>query len=144
MTEARVWTFFYGSFMNLEVLKKLSIVPAAFEVATLSGFDIFIRPLANLAPSADHCVYGVAATTTHAELARLYDYACNTLGGTYLPQAVLVHLRNDGKWLPAMSYVASELNARPAANDYVDLIVESAKHYAFPKWYIDRLESFRP
>ena len=143
MTEAKIWTFFYGSFMNPDVLKKLSIVPDEFEVATLSGFDISIRPLANLAPSPDHCVYGVAATTTHAELARLYDYACDTLGGTYLPQAVLVQLRN-GKWLPAMSYVASELKARPAANDYVDLIVHSAKHYAFPKWYIDRLESFRP
>ena len=108
MTEAMVWTFFYGSFMNLDVLKKLSIVPDEFEVATLSGFDIFIRPLANLAPSPNHCVYGVAATTTHAELARLYDYASDTLGGTYLPQAVLVQMRN-GKWLPAMCYRLAEL-----------------------------------
>ena len=143
MTEARIWTFFYGSFMNLEVLKKLSIVPAAVEVATLSGFDIFIRPLANLTRSSDRSVYGAVANTTHAELVRLYGYASDKLGGTYLPQAVLVLMRN-GTWLPAMCYVASELSGRPATNDYVDLIVNAAKHYAFPRSYIDRLETFRP
>ncbi len=142
MGEARVWTFFYGSFMNPEVLKKQGIVPAALEAATLNGFDISIRPLANLTRSSGGCVYGAVAHITHAELVSLYGSSGDKLGVAYLPQAVLVHLRN-GTWLPAMCYVASELGEGPATNEYVDLIVDSARRYAFPESYIDHLESFR-
>src|SRR5262245_49544599 len=44
MPEPTVWTFFYGSFMNLDVLKQGGFVPERYEVARLSGFDIRIRP----------------------------------------------------------------------------------------------------
>lgn len=46
-----VWTFFYGSYMNLDVLKEVDLVPGRVEVARLNGFDILIRPLANLVRS---------------------------------------------------------------------------------------------
>jgi hypothetical protein len=42
----KVWTFFYGSYINLDVLKEVDLVPDQYEVATLSGFDIRIQPLA--------------------------------------------------------------------------------------------------
>ena len=48
MAEPNVWTFFYGSFINLDVLKQAGYVPERFEVARLNGFDIHIQPLANL------------------------------------------------------------------------------------------------
>ena len=143
MTEAKVWTFFYGSFINLNVVEKLGLVPDEHDVATLSGFDISIRPLANLVPSPSDHVVGTVMTATHTELERLYIYAGDTLGGTYLPRAVLVQTRK-GRWLPALCYVASELEPAPATNDYVDLIVQPAIDFGFPQWYIDRLESFRP
>jgi hypothetical protein len=47
----QVWTFFYGSFINLHVLKNAGFVPERHEVARLSGFDIRIQPLANQAPA---------------------------------------------------------------------------------------------
>ncbi len=56
MANPKVWTFFYRSFINLEVLKKVNLVPERYEVARLSGFDICIQPLANLARSEQHCV----------------------------------------------------------------------------------------
>ena len=143
MPPSSVWTFFYGSFINLDVLKKVDVVPGAVEVATLDGFDICIRPLANLVPSDEHRVYGIVATTTHGELARLYDYVGNTLGGTYLPQAVLTGV-GDCKCLPALCYIAPDLAEGPAAAKYVDLIVGAAKSYGFPRWYVDRIERFRP
>ena len=143
MPPASVWTFFYGSFIHLDVLKKVGVVPKEVEVATLDGFDIRIRPLANLVPSNEHRVYGVVATTTHAELSRLYDYATNTLGGTYLPQAVLTGI-GGGKCLPALCYIAGDLAEGPAAAEYVDLIIEAAKSHGFPGWYVDRLKRFRP
>ncbi|MGH7597900.1 MAG: gamma-glutamylcyclotransferase family protein, partial [bacterium] len=64
MAERKVQTFFYGSYMNLAVLKEMGIIPERWEVAKLSGYDIRIEPRANLVPSEQHCVFGVIATAT--------------------------------------------------------------------------------
>jgi hypothetical protein len=143
MAEPTLWTFFYGSFINLDVLKQLGLIPEQFEVARLPGFDIRIQPLANLVRSDRHCVYGIVATATHHELSRLYIYAQDKLGGIYLPEPVLVETL-DGKWRAALCYIAPQLEAKPAAHDYIDRIVGPARELGFPEWYVDRLESFRP
>ena len=143
MKQPKVWTFFYGSYMNLNVLKEADLIPEQHEVAKLNGFDIQIRPLANLIRSDQHCVYGIIATATHDELRRLYAHAEHVLGGIYLPEAVLVE-RRDGTWKPTLCYIAPAMEPQPAAREYVDRIVGPAKEYGFPAWYIERLESFRP
>lgn len=43
----KVWTFFYGSYINFEVLKDVDVVPENWEVARLAGFDIRIQPRSN-------------------------------------------------------------------------------------------------
>lgn len=143
MGEPKVWTFFYGSFINLDVLKTVDYVPDRYEVAKLSGFDIRISPLANLVCSDQHCVYGIVATATHDELRRLYDYARDGLGGTYLPEPVLAETR-DGNLRPALCYIAPAMEPRRPTNDYIDRIVGPARQYGFPDWYVARLEGFRP
>jgi hypothetical protein len=143
MKQPKVWTFFYGSYMNLNVLKEVELTPEHYEVAKLNGFDIQIRPLANVIRSEQHCVYGIITTATHEELRRLYAHAEQVLGGIYLPGAVLVE-RRDGSWRPALCYIAPSMPPQPAASDYVDRIVGPAKEYGFPAWYIERLENFRP
>ena len=143
MKQPKVWTFFYGSYMNLNVLKEVHLIPERYEVAKLNGFDVQIRPLANLIRSEQHCVYGIIATATHEELRRLYAHAEQVLGGIYLPEAVLVE-RRDGAWIPALCYIAPSMEPQPTTSEYVDRIVRPAKEYGFPAWYIERLESFRP
>jgi cation transport regulator ChaC len=142
MAETRVWVFFYGSYMNLEVLRQVQVVPAEWERARLSGFDIVIRPRANLVRSERAAVYGVLATATRDELARLYAHARDVLGEVYVPEAVLTETL-DGKWRAALCYIAPEMESRPADGAYLDRIVRPAKELGFPGWYIDRLESFR-
>lgn len=61
-SEPEVWVFFYGSYINLDVLREVSYAPRMFEVAQLLGFDICIRPRANLVRSNQHSVYGILAT----------------------------------------------------------------------------------
>jgi hypothetical protein len=143
MTEPEIWTFFYGSFINLDVLKELDYTPRKYEVARLPGFDITIRPLANLVRSEEHTAYGIVATGTHTNLSRLYDHAENILGGRYLPEAVLVQTMT-GHWIPALCYLAPQLSGEPATADYVDRISKPAKVHGFPSWYIERIESFEP
>ena len=105
--------------------------------------SIVIRPRANLVPSDRGCVYGIVAAATHDELARLYDHARDVLGEVYLPQAVLAEAM-DGAWRPALCYIAPSMEPRAAAADYVDRIGAAARALAFPQWYIEHLESFRP
>jgi hypothetical protein len=142
MSEPKVWVFFYGSFINLDVLRGAGLVPERVEVARLSGFDIVIRPLANLIRSEQVSVYGILVTATHAELGRLYDYARDQLGGLYLPEAVLVE--TSGGWRAALCYLAPQLEPRTPANDYLDRIGVAARQHGFPAWYLARLEAFRP
>lgn len=143
MADPHVWTFFYGSYINRDVLKEVGYIPQRWEVARLAGFDICICPRANLVRSPAHCVYGILATATHAELARLYAHARDVLGETYLPEAVLAETL-EGGWRPALCYICPAMEPWPAANDYVDRIAGPARQYGFPDWYVQRIESFRP
>jgi hypothetical protein len=140
--EPKVWTFFYGSYMNLNVLGEVGLVPSSWEVARLDGFEIRIQPRANLVRSDQHCVYGIVATGTHAELDKLYAHAQDVLGEIYLPEAVLVQTLAD-LWRPALCCICPEMAPRPADNDYIERIVRPARELGFPDWYVARLESFR-
>lgn len=139
----RVSVFFYGSYMNFQVLREVSIVPERWEVARLRGHDIVIQPRANLVRSERDIVYGIVTTATHAELSRLYAHAKDVLGETYLPDAVLTESL-DGRLRPSLCYIAPVMHAQPAEREYVDRIVAPALEFGFPPWYIERLASFRP
>jgi hypothetical protein len=143
MSETKVWTFFYGSYMNFSVLREVDLIPEKWEVAKLPGFDILIQPRANLIRSDERCVYGIVATATHRELERLYAHAQDVLGETYLPEAVLVETR-EGTLRPALSYLARSMQPHPASADYVDRIGGPAREFGFPEWYVRRIESFYP
>ncbi len=138
-----VWTFFYGSYMNFDVLREVDLTPQKWEVGRLGGFDIQIAPRANLVRSEQACVYGVLATATHAELSSLYAHAQDVLGEIYLPEPVLVDTLN-GQWRPALCYICPQMEPRPADPAYVERIVKPARELGFPKWYVERLEGFRP
>ena len=140
MNEPKVWVFFYGSFINRQVLARGGLVPDRVEVARLGGFEILVETLATLERSDRHCVYGIVCQATHAELRGLYGQ--DWLGGTYLPEAVLVETEG-GRLLPALCYIAPTRPPAPPAGDYLDWITDAAREYGFPGWYVERLESFR-
>lgn len=143
MNAQRVATFFYGSYINRAVLAEVDFAPERFEVARLTGWDLSIRPLANLVPSDEHTVYGILASATHAELDRLYRHAREVLGGVYLPHPVLVTTL-AGAVEPALCYVAPSLAPAPPDPAYVRRILESAREHGFPEWYLRRIQSFLP
>jgi hypothetical protein len=142
MNEPRVWTFFYGSYINRQVLAEADLAPESFELGRLDGYDIHIEPRANLVASERDCVFGVLAQATHAELGRLYAHARDVLGETYLPHPVLVVTR-DGTWRPVLCYIAPSMVPRPADPAYVERILAPARELGFPRWYLERLERFR-
>jgi hypothetical protein len=143
MDKRKVSVFFYGSYINSDVLKQVNFIPASYETARLSGYNLVIKPFANLVSSDKDCVYGILTSGTHEEIENLYAHARNVLGSAYLPEAVLVETM-DGKFKPALCYISPGIEEKQAENDYIDRIVNPAKSYGFPEWYIKRLESFRP
>lgn len=139
----QIWTFYYGSNMDLEVLKAVDYVPEQVEVARLYGYDIVVAPLANLIRSEQHCVYGILATGTHEELERLYgSYVRDKLGAVYLPEAVICE-KQDGSQMPALCYLSPPQDPAPVSEDYLEKLLRPALRFGFPQWYIDKLESFR-
>ena len=89
----KVWVFFYGSYMNREVLGEVGIRLEEVEVARVAGWDIVIKPRANLVPSETSAVHGILTRATHDELTRLYAHAKDVLGEVYLPEAVIAETR---------------------------------------------------
>ena len=51
MLETPLWVFFYGSYLNMNVLVEVNIAVLQWEVARLPGFDLRIAPRANLVRS---------------------------------------------------------------------------------------------
>ena len=136
-----MWVFFYGSYMNFDVLREVDLVPEEWAVARLDGFDIRIEQRANLVRSDQHCVFGIVATATHAELNRLYAHAQHVLGELYLPEPVLVQTV-AGLWRPALCYICPAMVPRPPENAYVERVLKPARQFGFPPWYVERLERF--
>lgn len=137
----KIFTFFYGSYINQSVLKEVNIFPEKIETAVLYGYDIVIKPYANLIKSAERSVYGILTQLTQEELKKLYSHAEDVFHELYEPEAVLVQTLDD-KWIPALCYICHNMEERPAVKDYIKRITEPAKEFGFPQWYIEKLESF--
>lgn len=138
----KVWTFFYGSFMNPEVLAKADVRPTEPQIGRLDGWDIKIASRATLMPSEGRSVFGVLAKLTHADLDKLYTK--DWFGfGTYLPEAVLV-IDVAGRSLPAVTYIAWEMEAGTPSGEYIQKVLTVAQQFKFPDWYINRIKSFAP
>ena len=138
--ERKVWTFFYGSFMNPSVLGRADVIPTHAQRGRLDGWDISIQPRATLKP-ADQCsVYGILAEVAHADLDKIY--AKDWFGfGAYLPEAVNIFI-DSGAQVPALCYIAWEMEGGKATIEYIDKMVEMALNYEFPEWYIDKVKAF--
>ncbi|MDB5929016.1 MAG: hypothetical protein JWR60_723 [Polaromonas sp.] len=136
----RIAVFFYGSFIRCEVMARGGLRPDRIEVARLNGFDIHVSPHACLSQSDRHAVYGVLVWATHAELDTLYSMDGV---GRFLPEAVIVQTP-AGTLQPAICYIPLTCGDKPADPDYLDALLNAARGYGFPAWYLERLESFYP
>jgi hypothetical protein len=149
MCERSVCTFFYGAFMHRDVVARQGIVLREAQPASLPGFAIRMQPLSNVVPAEGGCVYGLMARLTHRELDRLYLHLPDATGdgappepgvAVYLPEAVLVRTR-AAAWRAALCYLAPPDEPRPASVAYLDRILEAAREYGFPEWYVRQLEA---
>lgn len=135
----RVHIYFYGSFINREVLAEGGFSADNVTVARLDGFDVVRRPLVTLVPSERGAVYGILAQATHAEIDRLYGQPWVK---AYRPEAVAVRT-GDGGLYPAVCYIAPGPTEVPPFPNYLDRILGAARELGFPEWYVKRLNELR-
>jgi hypothetical protein len=136
----KVWTFFYGSFMNQDVLSKADVHPTERQAARLDGWDLKIAPRATLVPSPASCVYGILAKLTHSEIDKLYTK--DWFGfGTYLPEAVLVTYA-AARQAAAICYIAWQLEGGKPTDEYIGKMLSVAREHSFPEDYVRRIQSF--
>jgi hypothetical protein len=93
MSSRRVDVFFYGLFMDQDLLRAKGLAPESPELASVPGFALRIGQRAALVAQASGRVHGVVMSLTLAELERLYSEPSVQ---AYQPQAVLAQLAHGG------------------------------------------------
>jgi hypothetical protein len=142
-TLPRVWVFFYGTFMRPGVLAEHEVTPTEVVPARLGGFDLDVRPRANLTRADRSCVYGALASLTHDDLAKIYSHLEEAFGLKYLPETVLAEAL-DGTLRPALCYIMPHTSGARAGREYVAELAECVRAMGHPEWYAAYVESFGP
>jgi hypothetical protein len=104
MTGRSIEVFFYGLFMDVELLRSQAVVPMNPRRAFVEGFTLCISQRATLVPTAGARTYGMLIALTRHEIAQLY--AAPGLQH-YLPESVLAHTM-EGQDVPALCYNLAE------------------------------------
>ena len=137
VSERRVDVFFYGLFMDKELLRQKGFAPTNERVASVQGFALRIGQRATLVPSANHVAYGVIMSLSHDAIDALYS---ETSVRIYRPEAVLARL-SDGALTPALCF---NLPLPPGPNEhnpeYATKLRALAKQFGFPAEYVASIQ----
>ena len=96
----RVDVFFYGLFMDQDVLREKRLSPKNIELVSVPGYALRIGQRAALVRRESDTVFGMVMALTPAEISRLYGEPGVQ---EYKPMAVLAQ-RRDGSLMPALCY----------------------------------------
>lgn len=133
----RAYVFFYGIFMDEELLRSEGPRPEDSERATVDGFALRIGQRAALVPIPGGRVYGMVFSLTLAELERLYSEPSLQ---AYKPQAVLAGLESGGV-IAALCYNLPEPPLATERNpEYAARLIAVAQKVGLPSEYVQSLE----
>ena len=138
MTEARrIEVFFYGLFMDLDLLRTKGANPVNVRSASLPGFSLRIGQRATLVPAPVGRSLGLVMQLTHDEIDRLYS---DPSVKTYRPEPVEAEL-NDGSRIPALCFNLPVAPSPEEANpDYAAKLRDLARRLGFPSHYIESIQ----
>jgi hypothetical protein len=129
--------FFYGLFMDQELLRAKGLRPQRAELASVDGLALRIGQRAALVPVRGARVHGVVVSLTLDELEQLYSEPGVQ---AYRPQAVLAELASGGI-VAALCYNLSPPPAGTEHNpEYAAKLREVAKKVGLPAEYVASLQ----
>jgi len=133
MADRRIDGFFYGLFMDSDILRESQVAAVRPRRAFVDGYALRIGRRATLVPASGARAYGMVLALTHDELERLYA----TPGlEQYRPEAVVAHSL-EGESQPALCYNLREAPGPGEANaEYAARLRTALGKLGFPPWYI--------
>jgi hypothetical protein len=137
MNPRQIDGFFYGLFMDVQVLRHSGTKPSNFRRAYVTDFALRIGQRATLVPSPGARAYGMLISLTHAELERLYS--APGLEG-YRPEAVVAHA-SDGESIPALCYNLVQAPEPHERNpEYAMRLKSVLENLGFPGEYVESVK----
>lgn len=135
MEPHRISVFFYGLFMDVELLLAKGAHPTHPRPACVPGFALRIGQRATLMPSAEPSAHGIIMELSHGELEQLYSDASLS---AYRPEAVLAQVA-DGSYIPALCFNLVVPPAQEANSDYAAKLRELARRLKLPPGYVESI-----
>ena len=136
MDERRIDGFFYGLFMDGDVLKGQSVTALNPRKAYVDDFELCIGRRSTLVPNEGARSYGVVYALTHEDLERLYSSPGLR---EYYPEAVIATTL-ESQSLPALCYNLREKPGRHEANpEYAEELRAVLARFSFPPDYIESI-----
>jgi len=130
--------FFYGLFMDAEVLHQAGMQPSNFRRAYVDDFALRIGRRATLVPLPGGRACGMLISLTHAEMERLYSMP--GLEG-YRPEAIAAHPFDENELVPALCYNLLQPPEPHERNpEYAMRLRRTLENLGFP---VDYVESVR-
>ncbi len=137
MTDRRIDGFFYGLFMDREVLRESGVEAASPRRAYVDGHALRIGRRATLVPAPGARAYGMVFALTHDELERLYSPPGLE---AYRPEAMLARGLDGGAW-PALCYNLRQAPGPDEANaEYAARLRAALGRLGFPPDYVTSVE----
>ena len=133
----RADVFFYGLFMDQELLRSKGLNPERVERGSVEGVALGIGQRAALVPARGARVYGIIMTLSLAELAELY---ADPGVQAYRPESVLVQLESGGT-VAALCYNLPQPPSHSERNpEYAAKLRAVAAKVGLPREYVAGLQ----
>jgi len=133
MDQRRLDVFFYGLFMDDQLLDGKGIRPVDIRLAAVPGFVLRIGARAALVPAPGSEVHGVLMKLTHADIEKLYSEAGVQ---AYRPEPVFAVPRN-GATVAALCYNLPEPPSPDERNpEYASKLRSLAQRLGLPGDYV--------
>lgn len=133
MTDRRIDGFFYGLFMDSDVLRESQVVAVNPRRAYVDGYALRIGRRATLVPASEARAYGMVFALTHDDLERLYSAPGLE---QYRPEAILAQSLEGETW-PALCYNLREAPEPGETNaEYATRLRATLRRLEFPPEYV--------
>ncbi len=137
MDQRRLNVFFYGLFMDRQLLESKGIRPADIRPAVVQGFVLRIGARAALVPTPEGEAHGLLMTISHADLETLYSESSVQ---AYRPEPVLA-VAHDGASVAALCYNLPEPPPPDERNaEYASRLRSLAHRVGLPTQYIASIQ----
>ena len=128
--------FFYGLYMDPDVLRANGVEPGVARRAHVDGFALRIGKRATLVPCASGCVHGMVYTLASGELRALYSMADLE---AYQPEGVLAWIDDEAP-RPALCFRLAQAPAAHERNDdYARQLQAVLERLGFPRDYVESM-----